>query len=70
MEKAPDFYKSRAFRFGGLGPYRKTRRKPRQHWVSVFLKNSGYKSGYNRSIVVFLLKNGFEPQTTSGLKRV
>lgn len=31
MEKAPDFYKSRAFRFGGLGLDRKILRNPRQH---------------------------------------
>jgi hypothetical protein len=58
------------FVFGGLGPYRKTRCKPRQHWFSVFFENSGYKSGYNRSTVVFLLKSGLEPQPTSYLKRV
>ena len=65
MEKAPDFYKSRAFRFGGLGPYRKTRCKPRRHWVSGFFENSGYKPGYNRSIVVFLRFFGLEPLTHS-----
>ncbi|MDO8252245.1 MAG: hypothetical protein Q7T78_21360 [Rhodoferax sp.] len=54
-----------ALNFGGLGPYRKTDCKPRRHWVSGFFENSGYKPGYNRSIVVFLRFFGLEPLTNS-----
>ena len=63
MEKAPDFYKSRAFRFGGLGRNRTTDTRifnPLLYRLSYQAKTKNYRHLFGKKQIISVLSLKFD----------